>query len=200
MAHQRTRNWHFLQGHSAASIAVSPRFGVRMPGRLLVPAIVAVLAVAARAAEPPPPACATPAHRAFDFWLGTWDVDDASGKPAGRNRITRVHGGCALMEQWEGRGGLTGTSLNALDAASGRWHQTWVDSAGNLLRFDGGPVGGGMRLEGEAADDERPQARVRHRIEWTPQADGRVRQHWQQSKDGGATWLTVFDGWYRRVP
>jgi hypothetical protein len=28
--------------------------------------------------------------------------------------------------------------------------------------------------------------------------DGRVRQHWETSKDGGATWTTAFDGYYRR--
>jgi hypothetical protein len=170
-----------------------------MPDRLPLIALLAACAAPALAADPPP-ACATPAHRAFDFWLGTWDVSDAAGKPAGRNRITSVHGGCALLEQWEGRGGFTGTSLNAWDASAQRWHQTWVDSGGALLRLDGAPVDGRMRLEGESADDERPHARVRHRIEWAPQPDGRVRQHWQQSKDGGATWTTVFDGWYRKLP
>jgi hypothetical protein len=28
--------------------------------------------------------------------------------------------------------------------------------------------------------------------------DGRVRQHWRASKDGGETWVTVFDGYYSR--
>ncbi|MGZ7008140.1 MAG: hypothetical protein ACXVLX_21290, partial [Ilumatobacteraceae bacterium] len=37
------------------------------------------------------------------------------------------------------------------------------------------------------------------RITWTPDPDGSVRQHWQQSVDGGATWATVFDGAYRRA-
>ena len=36
------------------------------------------------------------------------------------------------------------------------------------------------------------------RIAWTPDADGSVRQHWQQSTDDGASWATVFDGIYRR--
>ena len=29
------------------------------------------------------------------------------------------------------------------------------------------------------------------RITWTPNADGTVRQHWQQSTDGGATWSVI---------
>lgn len=32
------------------------------------------------------------------------------------------------------------------------------------------------------------------RITWTPNADGTVRQHWEQSTDGGKTWTTAFDG------
>ena len=41
---------------------------------------------------------------------------------------------------------------------------------------------------------------VRQRAAWTPQPDGRVRQFWQQSSDGGTTWTVAFDGWYRRKP
>ena len=41
-------------------------------------------------------------------------------------------------------------------------------------------------------------APVVQRISWTPEPDGRVRQMWQQSRDGGKTWTVAFDGWYRR--
>ncbi len=36
------------------------------------------------------------------------------------------------------------------------------------------------------------------RITWTPHADGTVRQHWEQSVDGGKTWATALDGRYRK--
>ena len=75
------------------------------------------------------------ARHQFDFWLGDWDVRDPAGKLVGRNRITRVHGGCALEEQWSGNGGVTGSSLNAWDAERDRWHQTWVDNTGGLLQL-----------------------------------------------------------------
>ncbi len=39
---------------------------------------------------------------------------------------------------------------------------------------------------------------VRHRISWTPGEDGSVRQLWEASKDGGATWNVLFDGLYVR--
>ena len=170
-----------------------------------MPRLRSVVALVAFAAALPcdaqqAPACSAPQHREFDFWIGTWDVSDPSGKPVGRNRITSVHAGCVLLEQWEGRGGFSGTSVNAWDAAAGRWHQTWVDSAGSVLKLDGGYPGGRMRLEGDAPDRERPGTTARQRIDWEPQPDGRVRQHWQASRDAGATWTTLFDGWYRKAP
>jgi hypothetical protein len=53
-----------------------------------------------------------------------------------------------------------------------------------------------MVLRGEMLDDEGP---VTHRITWTPVADGQVRQLWEASRDGGATWSVVFDGLYARM-
>ena len=54
-----------------------------------------------------------------------------------------------------------------------------------------------MVLEGTGKGrDGKP---VRSRITWTPLEDGRVRQHWQLSRDDGATWTTAFDGLYSRV-
>ena len=45
-----------------------------------------------------PPRCTSAAHRAFDFWLGEWQVHGANGKQAGTNAITSAHGGCVLRE------------------------------------------------------------------------------------------------------
>ena len=37
-----------------------------------------------------------------------------------------------------------------------------------------------------------------HRITWTPNPDGTVRQLWEASKDGGVNWSVLFDGLYTR--
>ena len=47
------------------------------------------------------------------------------------------------------------------------------------------------------APGEDGAAAVPQRITWTPEVDG-VRQHWEASADG-TTWVTVFDGHYRRA-
>jgi hypothetical protein len=148
------------------------------------------------AAKPPP--CAAREHRQFDFWLGAWEVRNPSGNVVGHNRIESAHGGCALVEHWTSASGVTGTSLNIYDRDHGRWHQTWVDSGGGLLQLDGGIDGDAMVLAGDAVDPDAPMKSSRQRIRWTPQPDGRVRQLWESSADGGKTWTVVFDGLYAR--
>ena len=166
--------------------------------------IAAVLLVApALAQQPPAPApspCATAAHRQFDFWVGEWEVHNAAGKRAGENRITRVHGGCAILEEWRGVGNVTGTSLNIFDKNRGVWHQTWVDNGGNLLTLEGGLADGIMTLQGRSLEREPVQKTTLQRIRWTPQPDGRVRQLWEMSGDDGKTWSVAFDGMYARKP
>jgi len=146
----------------------------------------------AQDAKPAPPPCIAPAHRQFDFWLGDWDVRNAAGKLVGRNSITSLHKGCVLFENWSGGGGVTGTSFNLYDAARKQWHQTWVDSSGSLLELDGALVDGSMVLMSAAGDDPR------NRITWRALPDGRVRQLWETSSDGGTTWTTSFDGYYEK--
>jgi len=147
-----------------------------------------------------PPSCSAPEYRQFDFWQGDWDVRDPSGKIVGRNRIVAIHGGCALQESWSGSSGHSGTSLNIFDGDRKRWHQTWVDSNGGLLQLDGGIVDGAMVLRGgETMSNTSPKTALQ-RITWTPQRDGRVRQLWESSSDGGKTWDVVFDGMYSKRP
>ena len=148
-------------------------------------------------APPKPPACSTPENRQFDFWLGDWEVRDTAGKLLGQNRITSLHKGCVLFENYRA-GEFSGSSLNIHDADTKRWHQTWVDSSGGLLVIEGGLVEGKMILAGETVDPEKPGGKIDNRITWQPLADGRVRQLWETSTDKGKTWNTTFDGYYTK--
>jgi hypothetical protein len=140
-------------------------------------------------------ACAAPEHRQFDFWIGEWEVTTPDGAPAGRNRIERILGGCALRESWTGAKGGSGNSYNAYDRQNGKWHQTWVDNGGLVLRLDGAFAGGKMVLSGETRDSSGTP--VENRITWQETAPGAVRQLWETSRDG-RTWSVVFDGRYRK--
>lgn len=156
-------------------------------------AISPVLA-SAQEAQPPPP-CAAPEYRQFDFWLGSWDVTAPDGNVAGTNTIDSILSGCVLHERWRGARGMTGTSFNTYDPHAGTWHQTWVDDQGGFLLLSGGLQESSMVLQGEMMDDEGP---ITHRITWTPVSADEVRQFWETSRDGGASWTAVFDGRYVR--
>lgn len=129
--------------------------------------------------------CQTEAHRAFDFWVGDWIVYNPAGEVAGHNTIELVLGGCALHESWVSASGGEGHSYTFYDRANDRWHQTWIDANGGALYVDGNWNGEAMVLSDGT-----------NRITWTPLDGGAVRQHWETTDDGGATWSTAFDGEY----
>jgi hypothetical protein len=164
-----------------------------MRSALVAGGVLAALQSAAQVPAPAPQPCTAPEYRQFDFWLGDWDVE-APANPGriSRNRITSTNGGCTLLEQYTTPGGFEGSSLNFYDVARKVWHQTWIDNQGQPLYLEGGLRGDAMVMQ-TTADPAQVQ-----RITWTPLPDGRVRQHWESTTDGGRTWSTVFDGYYTR--
>jgi len=140
-------------------------------------------------------ACDGADHRAFDFWIGDWDVTNAANDKHTHNLITREYDGCVIHEHYTGPKGYTGESFNVFDATRKVWHQTWVDSQGTLLTLEGGLHDGKMILEGQTVDKDGHAAK--QRITWTPNADGSVRQFWESAKPDGS-WAVSFDGLYRK--
>ena len=149
--------------------------------------------------------CSSAEYRQFDFWVGDWDVRNASGQTLGHNRISRRFNGCVVVEEWEGASGGSGSSFNLYDQQTKEWHQFWVDATGtNWLSSDkqGNPVTlrGGIR-DGAMVLSSHPDtlpAIGLTRATWRPLPDGRVRQTFESSSDGGKTWTVSFDGFYSK--
>ena len=141
--------------------------------------------------------CNTDDYRSFDFWLGQWDVT-AAGNPGAtaKSSITSVQGGCAVLEEYETLGGFAGMSINFYDSTTGKWHQSWMGNGGAAVHLEGNLVDGAMVLS-DADLEVSELAGTINRVTWSLQDDGRVRQHWENSSDGGATWVTSFDGYYQ---
>jgi len=170
-----------------------------LPAALLLCAVV-ILASAGTLLAQAKPGCAAPEYHQFDFWIGDWTVTDPHGNAAGTNRIERILDGCVLQEHWLGAKGGGGTSLNMWDATDGRWHQVWMDVSGGMLQLRGKLEGSSMVMSGEHPTRGGAGGVTVERITWTPLAGGNVRQLWESSGDGGATWTTQFDGTYVRRP
>ncbi len=156
---------------------------------------------AAKPSSPPtpPPACDTPAHSGFDFWIGEWDVFPNGGqKQVARSKIEKLYAGCAIRENWMPLQGAGGGSFNSLDPVTGRWHQTWVGSSPGRVEFEGGMADGKMVLNGYWAAIGGPGKDGLVRMTYTAQDPDTVRQHGEVSYDYGLSWTTSFDLIYRR--
>jgi hypothetical protein len=100
-------------------------------------------------ASPDPPAgppCQAPEYHQFDFWLGTWDIeqdilteDGSYARFPAKNRVEAVASGCAVVEHWRGTvqfywegmeapDSLYGLSVRSFDDARGEWSIYWLDS------------------------------------------------------------------------
>jgi len=173
-----------------------PATGDPVPKLRVICAFLAVAAAPLPApGQQPPPNCNGAEHRQFDFWVGDWVV--LSGKDtAGSNNVTLEESGCIVHEHWIGAKGGTGQSFNFFDRADGKWHQLWVDNNGMVLRLSGDYADGKLSYSGETL--RRNGTRVLHRLSFTKNPDGTVRQLWETSVDAGNTWGVVFDGVYYR--
>ena len=134
----------------------------------------------------------------FDFWIGDWEVRLADGTLAGHNSITAEEGHCVLVEKWRGARGGTGSSINYYDDAAGEWVQTWTAAGGSQIFIRGGLTDEGMLLIGTIHNVGSSET-LPFRGLWTLLEDGRVRQFFEQSNDGGETWTPWFEGFYSRT-
>jgi len=146
---------------------------------------------------PRPAPCATDEHQQFDFWLGRWDVFQAGRtEPSATNIISKLHGGCALFEDYTTIGGYSGMSSSFYDVARATWHQTWIGKDGQPLYLEGGMNNKGQMILSSANWPGHKPGDPIARITWTAGKDGSVRQFFEVSQDGGEKWSTVFDGKY----
>jgi hypothetical protein len=146
--------------------------------------------------QPAPPDCNAASFREFDFWVGSWVVMSGADT-AGTNNVTLEEDGCVIHEHWVGSKGGTGQSFNFYDRQDRKWHQVWVDNVGSVLRLAGELVGNQLVLSGETV--RRNGTKVLHRLAFTRNTDGTVRQFWESSPDMGKTWSVSFDGIYRKA-
>lgn len=141
--------------------------------------------------------CGGPDYRAFDFWLGEWEVRDA-GKPVATSRIERTADGCAIFEHYRQADGYHGRSMNFYDAFLKEWRQSWVDGVGSVGEFRGTFSGGAMRFTGETHRSD--GRRIFRRMTLSIEPGGRVRQL-SFASDDGAVWRPHYDLEYvRRAP
>ncbi len=136
-----------------------------------------------------------PESRAFDFWIGDWDVTTAAGQAAGTSSVQLLLDGCALYENWTSASNGSGKSLNSYNPELGMWQQFWTDRTGSVTEYRTSEwVGPSLRY---TAQQLQP-ARATLHMTFTPVTRDLVRQAGEISTDGGKTWTTQYDLYYHR--
>ena len=123
--------------------------------------------------------CCTEKHAEFDFWIGSWIVTNPNGELAGKNEIKKIQDNCILQENWtSAKGKYTGTSSNFYNAQTKQWEQIWLDNQGGSLHLKGNRIGNKMILQTTESINKDGNPYI-HRITWTTNDDGTVRQLWE---------------------
>ena len=151
--------------------------------------------------EPPPkPICETADNfNNFDFWVGEWNVytNDEKRSFQGTNSISKHHQNCLIMENWTNAQGGKGSSMNYFDPVENQWRQLWV-AGGYSIDYTGGlDESGSMVLTGKINYYQTGKSNA-FRGRWTANADGSVRQFFEQRDNETGKWAVWFDGLYIR--
>ncbi len=142
--------------------------------------------------------CQSENHRAFDFWIGTWEVTLANtNQIAGYNHISLEMDSCVIKESWTGTKKSRGESFNHYEPSIDKWKQKWVDNGGNNLEFTG-------TIKNDTATffattlNPKNKIKITNRMVIAKKDKNTVIQIWdQQTPDG--QWNTVFHGIYKRM-
>ena len=182
---------------------------------LTVPAQDAAEALTRAGAQPSAP-CTQPAARAFDFWIGDWDVRQQILRQDGtwlavpaRTSVAPTLDGCALIERWEGRvaffwegmdepAPMKGLSVRAFDPRAGKWFIHWMDT--RSPRFGTPYAGNVVNGHGEFFREiETPAGPRVGRITFSALSADAVDWALAISNDGRETWQTLWTMNMQRV-
>jgi hypothetical protein len=170
--------------------------------------LAATLASASAVVQPSDP-CQAPEARAFDFWIGDWDIQQRILKRDGswlrlpaRTSVTRTLDGCALVEHWQGEVSffwegmqapepMTGLSVRAYDPQAGKWFIHWMDT--RSPRFGAPYAGSFADGRGEFFRElDTPQGPRLGRITFSDITADSVSWALAVSSDEGKTWQTLW--------
>lgn len=141
-----------------------------------------------------------PLMQAWSARAHVWDVT-SSGAPAGQSHVEKILGECVIWENWTGASGVGGKSFNTWDSTRNEWRQSWFDSTGTVTEYHGTFADKKMVLVADSllpGPDGKLQE-TKQRMTFYDQG-GTLRQHGENSTDGGKTWQTVYDLLYSRQP
>lgn len=163
-----------------------------------------------------PGTCDAPEARAFDFWVGDWDISQRILRQDGtwleapaKTSVAPALDECALVEHWEGKvqffwegmrapEAMKGLSVRAWDPRAKEWSIYWMDTRSR--RFDTPYVGHFADGRGEFFREwEGPDGPRVGRISFADITPDAVNWSLAISSDGRRTWTTLWTMAMRRA-
>lgn len=145
------------------------------------------------------PVCGADAspYRDLDFLVGEWEFFLEDGTKLAEQTYFKREEGCLILEDWRTVTGETGTGMNFVDPATGRWRQVWMSPNFHLDYSGTVDEKGILTLEGRMyPNNGAPGAQIRG--VYTPLEDGSVTKEFLMRADDDDEWRQFFIGVARR--
>jgi len=141
----------------------------------------------------------------FDFWVGkwnlSWEYQDGSTGNGINNIISRLDGK-VIQENFEATDsgpykGFKGTSISVFNPNNKIWHQAWADNQGGFFNFVG-EVSGNRRIF-KTKPYKKDDKEIVLRMVFKDIQENSLTWDWEQTVDGGETWVLQWRIKYKRA-
>ncbi|NNL20182.1 MAG: hypothetical protein HKO83_02490 [Ignavibacteriaceae bacterium] len=137
----------------------------------------------------------------FDFWIGKWKVEwlnQDSTMSEGKNTVNSILDGCAIEENFDGNPGMNfrGKSFSVFNHNHKVWQQTWVDTEGFYLLFNGGMQDDKMILARKVETTNGPL--IQRMVFYNIQKDS-FTWNWESSTYNAKNWKLNWKIHYTRI-
>jgi len=126
--------------------------------------------------------------RNFDFTVGTWALSASNGQAIGTSTIAvdPTLSGCLIAESFSTPKGYQAVAWLYYDPIENTYFRTYIDSEGERVELRGTFDNGVFVFTG--AESIRGAESAQVRMTWSQTSANTLRQLWETSRDGGATW------------
>ena len=136
-------------------------------------------------------------YRDLDFLVGRWEFFTMDGHKIADQTYSQKEQGCLVLEDWSTVTGETGTGMNFVDPATGKWRQVWMSPRFHIDYSGGLTQKGDFVLEGHMyPNNGQPASKIKGI--YSKQADGSVTKEFLQYDENAKEWKRFFMGVARK--